>query len=38
MKKNLKNKTLVKHSFSKVKNIVKSIVENTIQMYMGGGV
>ena len=33
MKKNIKNEVLVKHSFSKI----NSIVENTIQMYMGGG-
>ena len=38
MKKNLKNEILVKQSFSKVKNIVSSIVKNTIQMCGGGGV
>ena len=37
MKKNLKNEILGKQSFSKVQNIVKSIANTTIQMFMGGG-
>ena len=37
MLKNLKNEILVKQSFSKVKNNIESIVDNTIHALRGGG-